>query len=90
MPKRVYSAPDSAQRLAELEAAIAELHQRQAAQPKGQAGFARRARLAVLIEAFNRRRDLVAAGLDDVIDGASAAPVNSKRREKGQEVRDVR
>ena len=49
-------------RLAELEATLVELRQRQEAQPKD--AVKRRALLAVLIAAFERRRDLVQAELE--------------------------
>jgi hypothetical protein len=55
------SSPNSLERLAELEATIIELRRRQETQPKS--ATVRRMRLAVLIAAFERRRDLVQAEL---------------------------
>jgi hypothetical protein len=62
MARKSTSAPVSLQRLDELEAALAELRRRQEAQPRD--AVAGRMRLALLIQAFERRRDLVQAGLD--------------------------
>ena len=61
------SAPYSQERLDELEAALVELYRRQAAQPKN--ATVPRMRLAVLIGAFERRRDLVQAALQKERDG---------------------
>lgn len=58
------STPYSHQRLAEIDAVLVMLRERLDAQPKGEAGFARRARLAVLIAAFERRRSLTEAALE--------------------------
>lgn len=49
-------------RLAELETTLVELRRRQEAQPKN--AVKRRAMLAVLIAAFERRRDLVQAEME--------------------------
>lgn len=62
----------SAARLAEIDAAIAELCARQAAQPKAEVG--RRALLAVLISAFERRRDLTEAALEGAKRESAAQP----------------
>ena len=62
MARKSTSPPVSQQRLDELETALAELHRRQEAQPKS--AVVPRMRLAVLIGAFERRRDLVQAELD--------------------------
>jgi len=56
------SLPNSPERLTELEAALVELRQRQEAQPKTE--VKRRALLGILIQAFERRRDLVQATLE--------------------------
>ena len=61
-PRKQRSAPYTPERVTELELAIATLQARQAAQPKAE--IERRAVLAVLIAAFERRRDLTLAGMD--------------------------
>lgn len=62
MAPRKRSAPYTAERVTELELAIATLQARQAAQPKRE--IERRAVLAVLISAFERRLSLTLAGMD--------------------------
>lgn len=61
-PRKLRSAPYTAERVTELECAIATLRARQEAQPKS--AIERRMTLAVLISAFERRRDLTLAGMD--------------------------
>jgi len=51
------------ERLAELEATLAELRGRQEAQPRSE--VKRRALLAVLIGAFERQRDLILASIEE-------------------------
>jgi hypothetical protein len=53
----------SLERLVEVEAALVELRRRQEAQPKD--AVARRMRLALLISAFERRRDLTLAKFEE-------------------------
>lgn len=61
-PRKQRSAPYTPERVVELECAIATLRARQAAQPKAE--VERRAVLAVLIAAFERRLSLTQAGME--------------------------
>lgn len=65
MKRKPCSPPNSLERLAEIDAVIEELRRRQAAQPRGEAGFVRRARLALLIEAFLRTREKTEAAISE-------------------------
>ena len=61
-PRKQRSAPYTAERVTEIELAIATLRARQEAQPKAE--VERRLVLAVLISAFERRLELTQAGIN--------------------------